>query len=227
MGFSYYRTALVTDASSGIGAATVRRQSAEELEVYAVARDEARLATLSEEAGCQVGAVEVSDPDAPSALAKSAEFNVLVNNASQSRCGNILDTTSEDVDTLIDVNLRTVSHLTRPIVPGMASRGRGHVVNISAIVGHYAFDENATTFNSSDVHRVTKQALNRCRSNCGSTSTDQGSHHRSIAPPDRDQYLPEFSRLKQPQRASCREVRDAAIRGHCGGHRLPCGLRCE
>lgn len=118
MGFSDYRTALVTGASSGIGAATVRRLSAEGLEVYAVARDAARLNALSTETGCRPCAVDISDLDALAALAKSTEFDVLVNNAGQSRRGNILDTTPEDVDALIDVNLRAVLHLTRLVIAG-------------------------------------------------------------------------------------------------------------
>src|SRR5258705_2525067 len=159
MEFSDYRKALVTGASSGIGAATVRRLSAEGLEVHAVARAADRLATLSAETGCRVHAVDVSDPDALTALAKAAEFDVLVNNAGQSRRGNILDTTPEDVDTLIDVNLRAVLHLTRLIAPGMGSRDRGHIVNVSSIAGHYAFGENATTFNSSVAYHATKAGI--------------------------------------------------------------------
>ena len=159
MAFSDYRTALVTGASSGIGAATVRRLSAEGLEVHALARDAGRLAAMSAETGCLVHAIDLSDLDALTALAKAAEFDVLINNAGQSRRGNILDTTPEDVDTLIDVNLRAVLHLTRLIVPDMASRDRGHVVNISSIAGHYAFGANATTFNSSVAYHATKAGI--------------------------------------------------------------------
>src|SRR6266567_3873131 len=159
MGFSDYRTALVTGASSGIGAATVRRLRAEGLEVHALARDVRRLSSLSAETGCHACAVDVNDLDALKRLASSAEFDVLVNNAGQSRRGNILDTAPDDVDTLVDVNLRAVLHLTRLIAPSMARRNSGHVVNISSIAGHYAFGENATTFNSSVAYHATKAGI--------------------------------------------------------------------
>jgi NADP-dependent 3-hydroxy acid dehydrogenase YdfG len=159
MGFSDYRTALVTGASSGIWAATVRRLCAEGLEVHALARDVRRPAGLSAETGCHACAVDVSDVDALMRLASSAEFDVLINNAGQSRRGNILDTAPDDVDTLVDVNLCAVLHLTRLIVPGMVRRNRGHVVNISSIAGHYAFGENATTFNSSVAYHATKAGI--------------------------------------------------------------------
>jgi len=159
MAFSDYRTALVTGASSGIGAATVRCLSAEGLEVHAVGRDAGRLTALSAETGCRVHAMDLSDLDALTALTKSAEFDILINNAGQSRRGDILGTASEDIDTLIDINLRAVLHLTRLIAPDMASRDRGHIVNISSIAGHYAFGENATTFNSSVAYHATKAGI--------------------------------------------------------------------
>ncbi|UPK38118.1 SDR family oxidoreductase [Bradyrhizobium sp. 186] len=159
MGFLNYRTALVTGASSGIGAATVRCLCAEGLEVHALGRDARRLAGLSAETACRVSAIDVNDLDALTRLASSAEFDVLINNAGQSRRGNILDTAPDDVDTLVDVNLRAVLHLTRLIVPGMARRNRGHVVNVSSVAGHYAFGENATTFNSSVAYHATKAGV--------------------------------------------------------------------
>jgi NADP-dependent 3-hydroxy acid dehydrogenase YdfG len=159
MGFSDYRTALVTGASSGIGAATVRRLRAERLEVHALARDHQRLASLSAETGCRICEVDVNDLAALTRLAGSAEYDVLVNNAGQSRRSNILDTPPDDVDALVDVNLRAVLHLTRLVVPGMAKRDRGHVINVSSIAGHYAFGENATTFNSSVAYHATKAGI--------------------------------------------------------------------
>jgi NADP-dependent 3-hydroxy acid dehydrogenase YdfG len=159
MAFSDYRTALVTGASSGIGAATVHRLRAEGLEVHAAGRDAGRLKALSAETGCRVHAVDLGDLDALTALERSAEFDVLINNAGQSRRGDILGMSSEDVDTLIDVNLRAVLHLTRLIVPDMAGRDRGHIVNVSSIAGHYAFGENATTFNSSVAYHATKAGI--------------------------------------------------------------------
>src|SRR5215470_4388077 len=132
MAFSDYRRALVTGASSGIGAATVRRLSADGLEVHAVGRDADRLAALSTQTRCRVCVVDVSNLDALTALAQSAEFDILINNAGQSRRGNILGTAPDDVDTLIDVNLRAVLHLTRLVVPDMARRDCGPVVNISS-----------------------------------------------------------------------------------------------
>lgn len=159
MGFSDYRTALVTGASSGIGAATVRRLRAEGLEVLELARDHQRLASLSVETGCRKCEVDVNDLAALTRLAGSAEFDVFVNNAGQPRRSNILDTAPDDVDVLVDVNLRAVLHLTRLVVPGMAKRDRGHVVNVSSIAGHYAFGENASTFNSSVAYHATKAGI--------------------------------------------------------------------
>uniref|UniRef100_A0A6P4FTJ1 Uncharacterized short-chain type dehydrogenase/reductase y4eK-like n=1 Tax=Drosophila rhopaloa TaxID=1041015 RepID=A0A6P4FTJ1_DRORH len=107
-----YRNALVTGASSGIGAAIVRRLREAGLEVHAVARDEKRLAQLAEETGCILHAVSVADQKGIEALINGIEVDVLINNAGQSRTGNITKTTPEDIDALVDVNLRAVLQLT-------------------------------------------------------------------------------------------------------------------
>jgi NADP-dependent 3-hydroxy acid dehydrogenase YdfG len=159
MDFSAYKTALVTGASSGIGAEIVRRLAAEGLEVHALARDAKRLEALSAETGCIVHAVSVDDNEALAAIAAQFPIDVLVNNAGQSRKGTILDTTEEDVDALIDINLKAVLHMTRLFVPGMVERDIGHVVNISSIAGHYAFPGGNTAYHASKagVHALCQQ----------------------------------------------------------------------
>jgi NADP-dependent 3-hydroxy acid dehydrogenase YdfG len=144
MPFSDYQTALVTGASSGIGAAVVERLRAEGLQVHALARSAKALGELAERTGCIAHAIDVTDLADITRLTQQVEFDVLVNNAGVDRPGSILKADAEGIDLLIDVNLRAVLHLCRLVVPGMVARDRGHVVNISSIAGAYNFNGNST-----------------------------------------------------------------------------------
>ncbi|EEF23794.1 short-chain dehydrogenase, putative, partial [Ricinus communis] len=144
MPFSDYKTALVTGASSGIGAAVVERLCREGIEVHAIARSAGALKELAERTGCIAHVIDVTDRAAIAALASSLEFDILVNNAGVDRPRKFLQADEEDIDLLIDVNLRAVLHICRLVVPGMVARDRGHVVNISSIAGHYNFGGNST-----------------------------------------------------------------------------------
>lgn len=144
MSFSDYRTALVTGASSGIGAAVVERLRREGLEVHAVARSIDALKALAERTGCIPHVIDVTDRAALAKLAGEVEFDILVNNAGVDRPKKFLEAEDGDIDLLVDVNLRAVLHLCRLIVPGMAARDRGHVINISSIAGNYNFGGNST-----------------------------------------------------------------------------------
>ena len=144
MPFSDYKTALVTGASSGIGAAVVERLSKEGLKVHALARSADKLADLATRTGCIPHAIDVSDLRSITALTQEVDFDVLVNNAGVDRPGSILAADAEGIDLLVDVNLRAVLHLCRLVVPGMAARDRGHVVNISSIAAAYNFGGNST-----------------------------------------------------------------------------------
>lgn len=144
MPFSDYKTALVTGASSGIGAATVERLCREGITVHAVARNAENLAALSARTGCIPHAVDVADLAGITALTEGLDIDILVNNAGVDRPGSILNADAEGIDALIDVNLRAVLHLTRLLVPGMVSRDRGHVINISSIAAAYNFGGNST-----------------------------------------------------------------------------------
>ncbi|MGG2478994.1 SDR family oxidoreductase, partial [Rhizobium sp. BR5] len=74
----------------------------------------------------------------------TVQFDILVNNAGVDRPKKFLQADAEDIDLLIDVNLRAVLHICRLIVPGMVERDRGHVINISSIAGNYNFGGNST-----------------------------------------------------------------------------------
>ncbi|MGZ9722087.1 SDR family oxidoreductase [Rhizobium miluonense] len=144
MSFSDYKTALVTGASSGIGAAVVERLCREDIEVHAIARSAGALQELAERTGCIAHVVDVTDRAAIADLASRVQFDILVNNAGVDRPKKFLQADEEDIDLLIDVNLRAVLHICRLIVPGMVARDRGHVINISSIAGNYNFGGNST-----------------------------------------------------------------------------------
>ena len=120
MPFSDYRTALVTGASSGIGAAVVERLRAEGLVVHALARNAKSLAALAERTGCIAHALDVTDLGGITRLTEQVPFDVLVNNAGVDRPKKLLEADAEDIDLLVDVNLRAVLHLCRLVVPGIA-----------------------------------------------------------------------------------------------------------
>lgn len=144
MPFSDYKTALVTGASSGIGAAVVERLRRENIEVHAVARSADALNELAERTGCIAHVIDVTDRAAIAELAEQVQFDILVNNAGVDRPKKFLQADAEDIDLLVDVNLRAVLHISRLIVPGMVERDRGHVINISSIAGNYNFGGNST-----------------------------------------------------------------------------------
>ena len=144
MPFSDYKTALVTGASSGIGAAVVERLCKEGLQVHALARSAKGLEALAERTGCIPHVLDVTDLAGVTRLTKEVAFDVLVNNAGVDRPGSILNADAEGIDLLIDVNLRAVLHLCRLVLPGMVARDGGHVVNISSIAGAYNFGGNST-----------------------------------------------------------------------------------
>ncbi|ACM28973.1 SDR family oxidoreductase [Rhizobium rhizogenes] len=144
MPFSDYKTALVTGASSGIGAAIVERLCAEGLEVHAVARNGDLLQKLAERTGCVAHVIDVTDRAALADLTKRVPFDILVNNAGVDRPKKFLEAEDGDIDLLVDVNLRAVLHLCRMVVPGMVARDCGHVINISSIAGVYNFGGNSS-----------------------------------------------------------------------------------
>jgi NADP-dependent 3-hydroxy acid dehydrogenase YdfG len=152
MPFSDYRTALVTGASSGMGAAVAERLRREGIEVHALDRNAEALSAMAARTGCIAHAIDVTDLAAVTALTQSVAFDILVNCAGVDRPQGLIRGSAEDIDLLIDVNLRAILHLCRLVVPGMMARDRGHVINISSIAGSYNFGGNS-------IYHATKAAI--------------------------------------------------------------------
>lgn len=139
MSFGDYATALVTGASSGIGAGVVERLVREGLTVHAIGRRKDRLAELRARTGCQVHVVDVRDTAALRDAVGHLPIDVLVNNAGINRPGSIGQASESDLAALVDVGLSAVLQLTRILLPGMVERDRGHIVNIGSIAGLHSF----------------------------------------------------------------------------------------
>lgn len=148
-----HQVAVVTGASSGIGAAVVRTLSARGLIVHALARREARLSELAAETGCIPHAIDLRDTVATEALLKDIPADILVNSAGVSLDqGPLHETSGSDIDEMLEINFRAGLYITRTAVAGMLARQRGHVVFIGSVAGLYPMP-------GSGVYSATKAAM--------------------------------------------------------------------
>ncbi len=132
------RTALVTGASSGIGAATTRVLAGAGWHVVAAARRRDRLEALAEETGCVPITLDVTDAGAVRTVGQSEPFDLVVNNAGLGRAmGAIWEASDDDVERTIETNVTGLVNMTRAVLPGMIERGRGHIVNVSSVLALY------------------------------------------------------------------------------------------
>lgn len=133
-----YKTALVTGASSGIGAATVRALAGRGIQVHALARRQERLEALADETGCTPLTLDLRDRDAVYDQLSKLEIDIMVGNAGTGRgMEGFLEASPEDIDTTLGVNVLSLVHALRAVLPGMVERKRGHVINLGSTAGLY------------------------------------------------------------------------------------------
>ena len=131
------RTALVTGASSGIGAATVRALAAAGLKTVAAARRLERCEELAREVGGEAVALDVTDPQSVAALANAAgEVDVIVHSAGGALGLEPIAEANEGAwREMYETNVLGVERVTKAFLPAMQRGGDGHVVVIGSIAG--------------------------------------------------------------------------------------------
>lgn len=143
------RTALVTGASTGIGYELAKLFAADGSDVVLVARTEDTLqaveAELEDDYGIEatVIAMDLSVPGSAADLYEAVEraglaVDALVNNAGFAIYGQFVETDLDEELEMIQLNLTTLTHLTKLFAKDMAERGRGWILNVSSMAGIYS-----------------------------------------------------------------------------------------
>lgn len=137
------KRALVAGASSGIGLAAAVALAEHGADVVLAARRADKLddiVTAMQERGwsAQAMTLDITDVEATrTALAAQDAFDIMVNSAGAARHSKAVDTTPEDFDAVMDINLRGAYFLTQAVAKGMLDAGKtGSLINISSQMGH-------------------------------------------------------------------------------------------
>ena len=139
------KTALVTGASSGIGAAFAVGMADAGAHVYAAARRGDKLEGLAAEVAAAGGtmtpvSLDVTDHDAmANFFDNNGPFDILLNSAGMARHGPSMETQADDFDAVVDINLKSAYFLSQHVAKGLIAAGKpGSIINISsqmALVG--------------------------------------------------------------------------------------------
>ncbi len=137
------KTTVVTGASSGIGTAIARRFAAAGSRIVLAARREEKLQELADslrEQGTETltHATDVTDyrqveAMVDAAVGKFGQVDILVNNAGNALAKSVADSTPDDFDFQIDVNLKGVCYGCRAVLPHMIERRQGQIINMGSI----------------------------------------------------------------------------------------------
>ena len=137
------RTAVVTGASSGIGAATARMLAGAGFHVFCAARRTDRIADLAHEIGGVAVTCDVTDADSVADLAATVgeTLHVLVNNAGGAfGSGPVAEADSEDWRRMFEVNVIGLMQVTKALLPALIASGDGVIVNVGSTAGRIAYE---------------------------------------------------------------------------------------
>jgi NAD(P)-dependent dehydrogenase (short-subunit alcohol dehydrogenase family) len=121
----------ITGAASGIGFATAERLGSDGWDVVAIDVDAERLAHFDD-----AHVLDLRDVGAiAETFSRIGPVDALVNDAGIGVAGTVLDTTDEQWDAMLAVNLTAMFHTTKAVLPSMIERGAGSIVNLASVAG--------------------------------------------------------------------------------------------
>lgn len=172
------RVALVTGASSGIGAACARLLAARGARVLLAARRADRLAALARELpGSRAVTLDVRDAAAVQRALGSEPLDIAVVNAGLGLgLGSLDQGKPEDWSTMIDTNVKGLLHCLGAVLPGMRARQRGDVVLIGSVAGRQVYPGGNVYCATKHAVRAVYESLRVDFSGCGLrfTTVDPG-----------------------------------------------------
>lgn len=153
------RLCLITGASAGIGAEFARQYAALGWNLVLTARRENRLQELAQDirtrSNVEVTVIseDLADPVAPARLVAALEgrslaVDALVNNAGYGLPGTFFSTTWEDQSAFLQVLYTAPVELAHRLLPGMAARGYGRIINVASLAGYAAGSAGHTLYAS-------------------------------------------------------------------------------
>ncbi|NHC24271.1 SDR family oxidoreductase [Nocardioides sp. IC4_145] len=140
------RTAVVTGASSGIGAATARMLAAEGFHVFCAARRADRVEALADEIGGTAVVCDVTSEESVAALAErvGGRLDVLVNNAGGAFGSTpVAQADSDEWRRMYEVNVIGLMQVTRALLPALVASGAGMILNVGSTAGRIAYEGGA------------------------------------------------------------------------------------
>ncbi len=213
------RTALVTGASRGIGAAIARALASAGARVALVSRSQAALEALAAELPHEpvVMADDLAQPAAAATLAASAleafgaAPDILVLSAGTFPLGAADAASDEEIDLSFELNAMAPLRLLREFVPAMRTRESGHIVFIGSLADRHVFPSNAVYAASKHAARAVAEAL-RAESRDSGVRTTLVSPAATDTPiwdphdPDAQAHLPNRDEMLRPD-----DVADAVL----------------
>jgi NADP-dependent 3-hydroxy acid dehydrogenase YdfG len=151
------RTAVVTGASSGIGAATAARLAEEGFDVVLGARRLDRLTSLADSIGGRALPLDVTDPSSVAAFADALDrVDVLVNNAGGAfDAAPVADADLDSWTRTYEVNVLGTVRVTKALLPALRTSGAGDVVFVSSTAGMVSYEGGASyTASKHGVHTL-------------------------------------------------------------------------